>query len=101
MADRKWRDLVAQLVEHDTFNVGVTGSSPVGVTNKILYMEEVEELKKEVESLKEEITKLKKKNRKLQKKVRHLTSDNEDLESEVECRSHSDSYWANFEGMGN
>ena len=29
---RKTEDLVAQLVEHDTFNVGVTGSSPVGVT---------------------------------------------------------------------
>lgn len=25
-------DPVAQLVEHDTFNVGVTGSNPVGVT---------------------------------------------------------------------
>ena len=27
-----WIDLVAQLVEHNTFNVGVTGSNPVGVT---------------------------------------------------------------------
>ena len=25
-------DLVAQLVEHDTFNVGVAGSNPAGVT---------------------------------------------------------------------
>lgn len=27
-----WKDSVAQLVEHHTFNVGVTGPSPVGVT---------------------------------------------------------------------
>ena len=27
-----WKDLVAQLVEQYTFNVRVTGSSPVGVT---------------------------------------------------------------------
>ena len=26
--------LVAQLVEHHTFNVGVMGSSPIGVTKK-------------------------------------------------------------------
>ncbi len=26
-------DLVAQLVEHNTFNVGVLGSNPSGVTN--------------------------------------------------------------------
>ncbi len=26
-------DLLAQLVEHDTFNVGVAGSSPAGVTS--------------------------------------------------------------------
>ena len=31
-----WRleDSVAQLVEHDTFNVGVLGSSPSGITKK-------------------------------------------------------------------
>ena len=28
-----FNDLLAQLVEHDTFNVGVLGSSPRGVTN--------------------------------------------------------------------
>ena len=33
-----WEDLVAQLVEHDTFNVGVTGSSPVGVTSSLKYI---------------------------------------------------------------
>lgn len=27
-------DSVAQLVEHDTFNVGVLGSSPSGITGK-------------------------------------------------------------------
>jgi hypothetical protein len=27
-----WKDPVAQLVEHDTFNVGVLGSSPSGIT---------------------------------------------------------------------
>jgi hypothetical protein len=27
-------DLVAQLVEHNTFNVGVLGSSPSGITEK-------------------------------------------------------------------
>ena len=32
----KRKDLVAQLVEHNTFNVGVTGSSPVGVTKSSL-----------------------------------------------------------------
>ena len=29
-------DLVAQLVEHNTFNVGALGSSPSGITNKSL-----------------------------------------------------------------
>ena len=29
-----WRDLVAQLVEHYTFNVRVLGSNPSGVTKK-------------------------------------------------------------------
>jgi hypothetical protein len=29
---QKWSDSVAQLVEHDTFNVGVLGSSPSGIT---------------------------------------------------------------------
>ena len=29
-------DLVAQLVEHHTFNVGVLGSSPSGVTNRYI-----------------------------------------------------------------
>ena len=28
-------DLVAQLVEHNTFNVGVLGSSPSGITKKL------------------------------------------------------------------
>ena len=31
-ADIVWVDLVAQLVEHNTFNVGVLGSSPSGIT---------------------------------------------------------------------
>ena len=31
----KKEDLLAQLVEHYTFNVGVTGSNPVGVTNLV------------------------------------------------------------------
>ena len=36
-------DLLAQLVEHNTFNVGVAGSSPAGVTNKnLINMEEKE-----------------------------------------------------------
>ena len=29
---KKWIDLLAQLVEHNTFNVGVVGSSPTGIT---------------------------------------------------------------------
>ena len=29
---RQWIDLLAQLVEHNTFNVGVMGSSPIQVT---------------------------------------------------------------------
>lgn len=29
-------DLVAQLVEHNTFNVGVLGSNPNGITDKPL-----------------------------------------------------------------
>ena len=29
---KKWDDLVAQLVEHNTFNVGAQGSSPCGIT---------------------------------------------------------------------
>ena len=33
---KKMEDLLAQLVEHYTFNVGVTGSNPVGVTNHTL-----------------------------------------------------------------
>ncbi len=28
----KWRDSLAQLVEHNTFNVGVSGSSPERIT---------------------------------------------------------------------
>ena len=28
-------DLLAQLVEHHTFNVGVMGSNPIGVTNLV------------------------------------------------------------------
>ena len=32
LAFRKWIDLLAQLVEHNTFNVGVVGSSPTGIT---------------------------------------------------------------------
>lgn len=31
-------DPVAQLVEHNTFNVGVPGSSPGGITGKLLGM---------------------------------------------------------------
>jgi hypothetical protein len=31
---RKENDFVAQLVEHNTFNVGVLGSSPSGITEK-------------------------------------------------------------------
>ena len=32
----KKEDLLAQLVEHHTFNVGVMGSNPIGVTNRAL-----------------------------------------------------------------
>ena len=36
-------DLVAQLVEHNTFNVGVLGSSPSGITvlilNSLIYIQ--------------------------------------------------------------
>ena len=32
-------DLVAQLVEHNTFNVGALGSSPSGITGKSLHLE--------------------------------------------------------------
>ena len=32
--ERKWIDFVAQLVEHNTFNVGALGSNPSGITNK-------------------------------------------------------------------
>ena len=30
----EWRDSLAQLVEHNTFNVGVSGSSPERITKK-------------------------------------------------------------------
>ena len=30
-------DLVAQLVEHNTFNVGVLGSSPSGITELVIF----------------------------------------------------------------
>lgn len=32
---QKMEDLLAQLVEHHTFNVGVMGSNPIGVTNLV------------------------------------------------------------------
>ena len=31
---KKWFDSLAQLVEHNTFNVGVSGSSPERITEK-------------------------------------------------------------------
>ena len=34
-------DSVAQLVEHNTFNVGVLGSSPSQVTNTLAYVEKL------------------------------------------------------------
>ena len=34
-------DLVAQLVEHNTFNVGALGSSPSGITLNSLIMKEL------------------------------------------------------------
>lgn len=35
-----FKDSVAQLVEHHTFNVGVMGSNPIGVTNLSLALVE-------------------------------------------------------------
>lgn len=35
-----FNDSVAQLVEHHTFNVGVMGSNPIGVTNLSLALVE-------------------------------------------------------------
>ncbi len=32
----EWRDSLAQLVEHNTFNVGVSGSSPERITEILL-----------------------------------------------------------------
>lgn len=39
-------ELVAQLVEHDTFNVGVVGSSPTGLTLKTPQMTNNKTLRK-------------------------------------------------------
>lgn len=38
MRNRLGKDLVAQLVEHSTFNAGVPGSSPGGVTNFLIML---------------------------------------------------------------
>ncbi len=35
-SDRKTEDSLAQLVEHNTFNVGVLGSNPKRITNEAL-----------------------------------------------------------------
>ena len=37
----KWRDSLAQLVEHNTFNVGVSGSSPERITKKFCFLSSV------------------------------------------------------------
>ena len=39
-------DLIAQLVEHETFNFGVEGSNPSGVTNNIFKFAPVVQLKR-------------------------------------------------------
>ena len=47
--DGKWRDSLAQLVEHNTFNVGVSGSSPERITiNKNRVQAPVKQSLKEI-----------------------------------------------------
>ena len=36
-----WKDSLAQLVEHNTFNVGVSGSSPERVTKRPSFLSSV------------------------------------------------------------